>query len=66
MAGNNNGAPDPRNQDLVNAIMNGMLGARVQELLGETDVMTLRRNELRNAAHYVQFYTINAEYWRHR
>eukprot|EP00969_Alexandrium_andersonii_P154536 6831911-Alexandrium_andersonii.AAC.1 len=28
--------------------------------------MTLRRNELRNAARYVQLYTIRLEYWRSR
>eukprot|EP00969_Alexandrium_andersonii_P289362 12790485-Alexandrium_andersonii.AAC.1 len=43
-----------------------MLGVHAQELLEEPEVMTLRRNELRNAAYYVQLYTINMEYWRSR
>eukprot|EP00969_Alexandrium_andersonii_P145653 6441889-Alexandrium_andersonii.AAC.1 len=64
MAGNNNGTPDLRKQDMIFAIMNGMLGVHAQELLEEPEVMTLRRNELRNAAYYVQLYTINVEYWR--
>eukprot|EP00969_Alexandrium_andersonii_P320961 14183182-Alexandrium_andersonii.AAC.1 len=66
MAGNNNGAPDLRIQDVIFAIMNGMLGVHAQEPLEEPEVMTLRRNELRSAAYYVQFYTINMEYWRSR
>eukprot|EP00969_Alexandrium_andersonii_P194957 8612014-Alexandrium_andersonii.AAC.1 len=64
MAGNNNCAPDLRNQDMIFAVMKGMLGVHAQELLEEPEVVTLRRNELRNAAYYVQLYTINVEYWR--
>eukprot|EP00969_Alexandrium_andersonii_P200374 8851039-Alexandrium_andersonii.AAC.1 len=66
MADNSNGAPDLRNQDMIFAITHGMLGVHSQELLGETEGMTLRRNELRNAAYYAQLYTINVEYWRQR
>eukprot|EP00969_Alexandrium_andersonii_P346228 15304929-Alexandrium_andersonii.AAC.1 len=59
MAGNNNGAPDLRNQDMAFAFMNGMLGVHAQEPLEEPEIMALRKNELRNAAYYVQLYTIN-------